>query len=64
MLKRMSPTLKKVLGYVAFLGVFYLVGVTKQRLEAFIAIALLTGLYAGLLWLIGKISDAKAKAQV
>lgn len=35
-----------IIGYVLFLLVFYFIGVTKQQFDAFVAIGLLTGIYA------------------
>jgi hypothetical protein len=45
---RFKPTKSQLaigIGYIVFLVVFFFIGVTKQHLEAFIAIGLLTALY-------------------
>ncbi len=42
-------------GYALFLLVFFVLGVTKLHFEAFVAIGLLTGFYAGLVKLAKKI---------
>ena len=45
------------IGYILFMLVFYFIGITRARFDAFVAIALLTGFYALVVWFIRKIDD-------
>ena len=43
-----------VVGYIVYMVFFYFIGATKARLIDFIAISLLTGLYAIIVWYVKK----------
>jgi hypothetical protein len=56
-MKLTKDQLYVALGYVLFMLVFYVIGVTKARFESFVAIVLLTGLYVACVRLIKKILE-------
>jgi hypothetical protein len=56
-MKLTKDQLYVALGYVLFMFVFFVIGVTKARLESFIAIILLTGLYAACVKMVKKVLE-------
>ena len=54
----MKPTKEQLViacAYLAFMLIFYFWGITKASFASFVAIVLLTGVFAGLVWLVKKI---------
>ena len=43
--------------YVVFMLVFYFIGITAEQISGLIAFVLLTGVFAGLTWLVKKIIE-------
>jgi len=50
-----KETLFEIIGYVLFMFLFFIVGVTGQQFEAFLAIGLLSLVYVGLVYVVKKI---------
>ena len=55
MFKPTKEQLYIMFGYVLFMIVFYFIGITGAQFASFVAIVLLTGFYAAMVWFAKKI---------